>query len=283
MVRTRTQQFRTGKELYRFWHQRFAQAQLNQVAASLAYTTILAIVPMLSILTIFISKLSRFINLREAIQAWITSTLIPGGLSDTISRYLTSFSSHYKGLTLFGIGGLLLSAVLTLMTIERAFNQVWQVKQQRPFLIRMLMYILVTALGPVLLGLSIYLTSYVVTFSHDLNIGFNYHTKIIDVIVPFLLTMFPFVVLYKFGLNAIVQWRDALIGGILAAVVFESAKYGFTLFISKAQIYKTLYGAFAIGPLFLVWIYLTWWVTMAGAVLTASLPHIKNNNWFTEA
>ena len=95
--------------------------------------------------------------------------------------------------------------------------------------------------------------------------------------------MFPFVVLYKFGPNAIVQWRDALIGGILAAVVFESAKYGFTLFVSKAQIYKTLYGAFAIGPLFLVWIYLTWWVTMAGAVLTASLPHIRNNNWFTEA
>ena len=283
MVRTRTQQFRTGKELYRFWHQRFAQAQLNQVSASLAYTTILAIVPMLSILTIFISKLSRFINLREAIQAWITSTLIPGGLSDTISRYLTSFSSHSKGLTLFGIGGLLLSAILTLMTIERAFNQVWQVKQQRPFLIRMLMYILVTALGPVLLGLSIYLTSYVITFSHDLNVGFNYHTKIIDVLVPFVLTMFPFVVLYKFGPNAIVQWRDALIGGILAAVVFESAKYGFTLFVSKAQIYKTLYGAFAIGPLFLVWIYLTWWVSMAGAVLTASLPHISNNNWFTEA
>ena len=283
MVRTRTQQFRTGKELYRFWHQRFAQAQLNQVSASLAYTTILAIVPMLSILTIFISKLSRFINLREAIQAWITSTLIPGGLSDTVSRYLTSFSSHSKGLTLFGIGGLLLSAILTLMTIERAFNQVWQVKQQRPFLIRMLMYILVTALGPVLLGLSIYLTSYVITFSHDLNVGFNYHTKIIDVLVPFVLTMFPFVVLYKFGPNAIVQWRDALIGGILAAVVFESAKYGFTLFVSKAQIYKTLYGAFAIGPLFLVWIYLTWWVTMAGAVLTASLPHIRNNNWFTEA
>jgi membrane protein len=283
MVRTRTQQFRTGKELYRFWHQRFAQAQLNQVSASLAYTTILAIVPMLSILTIFISKLSKFINLREAIQAWITSTLIPGGLSDTISRYLTSFSSHSKGLTLFGIGGLLLSAILTLMTIERAFNQVWQVKQQRPFLIRLLMYILVTALGPVLLGLSIYLTSYVINFSHDLNVGFNYHTKIIDVLIPFVLTMFPFVVLYKFGPNAIVQWRDALIGGILAAVVFESAKYGFTLFVSKAQIYKTLYGAFAIGPLFLVWIYLTWWVTMAGAVLTASLPHIRNNNWFTEA
>ena len=283
MVRTQSQQFRTGKQLYRFWYQRFAQAQLNQVSASLAYTTILAIVPMLSILTILISKLSRFINLREAIQVWITSTLIPGGLSDTISRYLTSFSSHSKGLTLFGIGGLLLSAILTLMTIEKAFNQVWQVKQQRPFVIRLVMYTLVTALGPILLGISIYLTSYVVTFSHDLDGGFRYHSEVIDVLVPFLLTMLPFVVLYKFGPNAIVYWRDALIGGLLAAVVFETAKYGFTLFVSKAQIYKTLYGAFAIGPLFLVWIYLTWWVTMAGAVLTASLPHIRDNNWFTEA
>jgi len=283
MVRTQTQQFRTGKQLYRFWYQRFAQSQLNQVSASLAYTTILAIVPMLSILTILISQLSSFINLREAIQVWITSTLIPGGLSDTISRYLTSFSSHSKGLTLFGIGGLLLSAILTLMTIEKAFNQVWQVKQQRPFFVRLIMYILVTALGPILLGISIYLTSYVITFSHDLDVGFRYHIEIIDVVVPFFLTMLPFVVLYKFGPNAIVYWRDALIGGLLAAVVFESAKYGFTLFVSKAQIYKTLYGAFAIGPLFLVWIYLTWWVTMAGAVLTASLPHIRDNNWFTEA
>jgi membrane protein len=282
MLSTRTQQFRTVRELYRFWHARFAQSQLNQVSASLAYTTILAIVPMLSIVTILIGKLSRFINLRESIQGWITSTLIPGGLSDTISRYLTNFSNHSKGLTLFGISGLLLSAILTLMTIEKAFNQVWQVKEQRPFLMRILMYIVVTAFGPVLLGISIYLTSYVMAFSHDLDLGFDYHIRVIDVVLPFIITMLPFIILYKFGPYAVVYWRDALIGGLLAAVVFESAKYGFTLFVSKAQIYKTLYGAFAIFPLFLVWIYLTWWVTMAGAVLTASLPHIRDKNWFTE-
>jgi membrane protein len=282
MLSRRTQQFRTVRELYRFWHRRFAQSQLNQVSASLAYTTILAIVPMLSIVTILIGKLSRFINLRESIQGWITSTLIPGGLSDTISRYLTNFSNHSKGLTLFGISGLLLSAILTLMTIEKAFNQVWQVKEQRPFLMRILMYIVVTAFGPVLLGISIYLTSYVMAFSHDLDLGFDYHIRVIDVVLPFIITMLPFIILYKFGPYAVVYWRDALIGGLLAAVVFESAKYGFTLFVSKAQIYKTLYGAFAIFPLFLVWIYLTWWVTMAGAVLTASLPHIRDKNWFTE-
>jgi membrane protein len=282
MPRTRTQNIHTARQLYNFWHLRFKQAQINQVAASLAYTTILAIVPMLSIATILISQLSTFINLRESIQAWISSTLIPGGLSVNIGRYLSSFSSHSKGLTYFGIAGLLLSVILMLMTIEKAFNQVWQVKQQRPFLKRLLMYTLVTALGPVLLGISVYITSYFVAASREIDIGFTEHIKIIDWLVPFLLTMMPFIILYKLGTSALVTWRDALIGGLLAAIVFETAKYGFTLFVTKAPVYKTLYGAFAIGPLFLVWIYLTWWVTMAGAVVTASLPHMRNNNWFTD-
>ena len=282
MPRTRTQHIHTARQLYNFWHLRFQQAQINQVAASLAYTTILAIVPMLSIATILISQLSTFINLREAIQAWISSTLIPGGLSVNIGRYLSSFSSHSKGLTYFGIAGLLLSVILMLMTIEKAFNRVWQVKQQRPILKRLLMYILVTTLGPVLLGISVYFTSYFLAASHDIDIGFTNHLQVIDWVVPFLLTMMPFIILYKVGPSALVSWRDALIGGLLAAIVFETAKYGFTLFVTKAPVYKTLYGAFAIGPLFLVWIYLTWWVTMAGAVVTASLPHIRGNNWFTD-
>jgi membrane protein len=282
MPRTRTQHIHTARQLYNFWHLRFKQAQINQVAASLAYTTILAIVPMLSIATILISQLSTFINLREAIAAWIGSTLIPGGLSVTIGRYLSSFSSHSKGLTYFGIAGLLVSVILMLMTIEKAFNQVWQVKQQRPILKRLLIYTLVTALGPVLLGISVYITSYFVAASREIDIGFTEHIKIIDWLVPFLLTMMPFIILYKVGPSAFVTWRDALIGGLLAAIVFETAKYGFTLFVTKAPVYKTLYGAFAIGPLFLVWIYLTWWVTMAGAIVTASLPQIRDNNWFTD-
>jgi membrane protein len=282
MSHSRFQKLTAGKQLYLLCYQRYRDVHLNQVAASLAYTTILALVPMFSIATILFSQLSTFINLRESIQIWITSTLIPGGLSDAISRYLTSFSSHSKGLTFFGIAGLLLSAILTLMTIEKAFNQVWQVKQQRTFLMRLMMYVLVTALGPVLLGLSIYITSYFVAASHDLDFGFRYHIELIDFLVPLLITIMPFVVLYKLGPNVAVQWRDALIGGIFAGIVFELAKYGFAFFVSEAQIYKTLYGAFAIVPLFLVWIYLTWWVTMAGAVLAASLPHMREKQRFTQ-
>lgn len=283
MPRTRMQQLRSVRQIMAFWRLRFKQAQINQVSASLAYTTILAIVPMLSIATILISQLSAFINFRQSLQIWISATLIPGGISDVISQYLANFSGSSKGLTYFGIAGLLLSVIFSLMTIEKAFNQVWQVKQQRRLMMRIVLYVVITALGPVLLGLSIYITSYFIAVSHEMSLGFDLPLQVIDWLLPFLLTMMPFVVLYKFGPSAVVKWRHALIGGLLAAMVFETAKYGFAFFVSYAQFYKTLYGAFAIVPLFLVWIYLTWWVTMAGAILTATLPLLKEQDWFTDA
>ena len=282
MVRSRTQQVRSIRQIYQFWRRRFQQAQLNQVAASLAFTTILAIVPMISIATILISELSTFINLKLAIQTWITSALIPGDLGEDINAYLDNFSSHTKGLTTFGVVGLLFTAFLTLMTIERAFNQVWRVQYQRPFWFRSIIYLLVTVGGPILLGLSIYITSLALGATHHVKFGFTFHRVLMDSLLPFLLTMLPFIILYKLGPSAKVRWSDAAIGGTLSAIVFEMAKYCFTFFVSKASLYQALYGAFAIGPLFLIWIYLTWWVTLAGAVLTASLPLIRDNHWFTD-
>ena len=281
MVRSRTQQVRSIRQIYQFWRRRFQQAQLNQVAASLAFTTILAIVPMISIATILISELSTFINLKLAIQTWITSALIPGDLGEDINAYLDNFSSHTKGLTTFGVV-LLISAFLTLMTIQRAFNQVWRVQHQRPFWFRAFIYLVVTVAGPILLGLSIYITSLALSATHNVKLGFTFYRVLMDSLLPFLLTMLPFIILYKLGPSAKVRWSDAAIGGVLSAIVFEMAKYLFTFFVSKASLYQALYGAFAIGPLFLIWIYLTWWVTLAGAVLTASLPLIRDNNWFTD-
>lgn len=270
------------KAIFVFWKVRSSQAQLNQVAASLAYTTVLAVVPMLSIATILIGQLPQFVNLRESIQVWLTATLIPGFMSDTVSPYLTKFSNQSKGLTLFGLAGLLFSVFLTLMTIEKSFNQVWQVKQKRPFPKRIIAYVLATTLGPLFLGISVYLTSLIISATHNLKLGFEHHLGVIDVVFPFILTCLPFILLYRFGPSVVVALKDAMIGGVVAAAVFEFTKYAFTIFISQMPIYKTLYGAFAIVPLFLVWIYLTWWVTMAGAVLTASLPQIRHHLGFTD-
>lgn len=254
---------------------RFLRARLNQVSASLAFTTTLAIVPMLSIASMLIGYLPRFLSLRTSLEAWLLSSLIPGTLSQSITKYMTQFSSKAKGLTIFGLSGLLISSFFMLTTIERAFNQVWGVKTHRSFTKRVFIYGGATILGPFLLGLSVYLTSMVVSASQGWIKHLPIGVELLATLLPITLTALTFLVVYKLGTTAIVLWRDAFVGGLFAAVIFELAKLGFAYFVTQMPVYKTLYGAFAIVPLFLLWIYLTWWVTMAGAVITATLPEIR--------
>ena len=263
------------KALFAYWLKRFKEARLNQVSASLAFTTTLALVPMLSLATMLVSYLPSFINLRATFQAWLLSTLMPGTLSQGIASYLARISTNAKGLTILGLGGLMVTTLLTLITIEQAFNQVWGVKNSRGIIKRFLIYGVATILGPVLLGLSIYMTSLLVSASQGWIKNLPLNLEVLAALLPMLLTALTFLLVYKLGTSAVVKWKDALVGGLCAAVVFECTKLGFTFFVAKVPVYKTLYGAFAVLPLFLLWIYLTWWVTMAGAVLTASLPHIR--------
>lgn len=277
MTRTLKTSFKKFKNVVTFWRRRFNDAQINQVAASLAYTTVLALVPMLSLATVLIAKLPQFINWRETLNQWLATFLIPGALSGNVALYLTQFSSHAKGLTIFGLTTILLITFFTLSTIERAFNQVWQIKRSRPWRRRLVIYIFATLFGPVLLGMSVYSTSIFMTTTDGLTKDLSGNFHLLRLIFPFAITVLTFFLLYRFGPNISVRAYDAFWGGLCAAIIFESAKYGFTYFISKAPVYKTLYGAFAIAPLFLLWIYLTWWVTLSGAVLTASLPKIRGS------
>ena len=230
---------------------------------------------MFSIATILIGYLPRFLSLRSSIENWLLSSLIPGTLSQGVAAYLNQFSSKAKGLTLFGLGGLFLTAIFTLITIEHAFNQVWGVKTHRGLLKKTLIYGAAPIFGPLLLGLSIYLSTVLLSASQGFTKNIPWDYEVLSTVLPMLLTVVPFLMIYKLGPNAIVKWKDAAVGGFFAAIFFELAKLGFTYFVTKMPVYKTLYGAFAVVPLFLLWIYLTWWVTMAGAVLTASLPTIR--------
>ncbi len=266
-----------------FWRKRFRQAHLNQVAGSLAFTTTLALVPMFSIATILIGYLPGFLSWREALQKWLVGSLVPGAISNGVSAYVTQFSSKAKGLTLFGSVGLVLTTFFMLITIERAFNQVWGVKIPRSFPKRMFIFVTATFLGPLFLGLSIYFTSLLVSASQGWIGHLPLAFELLASVLPIILTALTFLMVYKMGPSAFVEWKDAFTGGLVAAVVFEFAKLGFAYFVAKMPVYKTLYGAFAILPLFLLWIYLTWWVTMAGAVLTAALPELRAGRLYTSS
>ena len=250
--------------------------KLSQIAASLAYTTILSLVPMITIATILIGYLPKVIQVKNAFKTWLLDTYMPGGINQQVFIYLDQFSAQARGLTLLGIAGLFITAIMTLSVIEKAFNQIFKVHQSRPLFKKVLIYSAATFLGPILLGAGIYLSGALFSATEGwieaLSIGFS----LIATIAPIVLAVLVFAVVYKVLPYSQILWKDALFGALFAAISFELMKFGFAVFLTHTAFYKTVYGAFAIFPLALLWIYLTWWITLVGAVLVANLPSIRS-------
>ena len=250
--------------------------KLSQIAASLAYTTILSLVPMITIATILIGYLPKVIQVKNAFKTWLLDTYMPGGINQQVFIYLDQFSAQARGLTLLGIAGLFITAIMTLSVIEKAFNQIFKVHQSRPLFKKVLIYSAATFLGPILLGAGIYLSGALFSATEGwieaLSIGFS----LIATIAPIVLAVLVFAVVYKVLPYSQILWKDALFGALFTAISFELMKFGFAVFLTHTAFYKTVYGAFAIFPLALLWIYLTWWITLAGAVLVANLPSIRS-------
>ena len=250
--------------------------KLNQIAASLAYTTTLSLVPMITIATILIGYLPKVIQVKNAFKTWLLDTYMPGGINQQVFIYLDQFSAQARGLTLLGIAGLFVTAIMTLSVIEKAFNQIFKVNHSRPLFKKVLIYSAATFLGPILLGTGIYLSGALLSategWTEALSIGFS----LIATIAPIILAVLVFTVVYKILPYSQILWKDAISGAMFASISFELLKFGFALFLTHTAFYKTVYGAFAIFPLALLWIYLTWWITLAGAVLVANLPIIRS-------
>ncbi|QWD65005.1 YhjD/YihY/BrkB family envelope integrity protein [Polynucleobacter sp. MWH-UH2A] len=250
--------------------------KLNQIAASLAYTTILSLVPMITIATILIGYLPRVIQVKNAFKTWLLDTYMPGGINQQVFIYLDQFSAQARGLTLLGIAGLFVTAIMTLSVIEKAFNQIFKVHRSRPLLKKVVIYSAATFLGPILLGAGIYLSGALFSategWTEALSVGFS----LIATIAPIILAILVFAVVYKILPYSQILWKDAITGAFFAAISFELMKFAFAVFLTHTAFYKTVYGAFAIFPLALLWIYLTWWITLAGAVLVANLPSIRS-------
>jgi membrane protein len=165
---------------------------------------------------------------------------------------------------------------MTLVVIEGAFNQIFKVREKRPLYKKIFIYGAATILGPILLGLGVYLSGILFSASEGwikaISIGF----RVIATVTPILLAIIVYAVVYKILPYSKILWVDAITGAFFAALSFELMKYGFAVFLTNTAFYKTVYGAFAIFPLALIWIYLTWWITLAGAVLVSNLPEVRN-------
>ncbi len=242
------------------------------MAGALSYTTLLALVPLTAVTFAMFSHFEVFESWMTTAQEFIYGNFVPAS-GEVVSRYLQKFAANAGRLTAWGLLFLFLASLMVMATIERVFNDIWHVPQTRKRLHRYLSYGVLLVLGPVLIGISLSSTSYLVSLPL-----FSRHAPLGDVKV-FLLAAMPvifewlaFWALYVVVPNYRVRLRHGLIGSLFATVIFEIAKRGFAFFMTHFTSYKAIYGAVAALPVFLIWIYLSWTIILAGAVMTATLP-----------
>lgn len=257
----------------RFVVARFNQDRCIQIAASLTFTTLLSLVPLLTIALAMFSAFPVFEDFSSQIKTYLINNLMPDMAGKIITQYMRQFTESAMRLTAVGIVFLAVTAMLMMLTIEHAFNTIWRVSRPRPLLKRLIIYWAVLTLAPLLIGASLSLTSWLV----GLSMGYAKQIPVFGVgtlkILPVLFTTLAFAILFRLLPNSYVPRAHALIGAIVAAIVFESMNRVFGYYISHFPTYKLVYGAFASVPIFLMWIYLSWLTTLLGAVIAASLSY----------
>ena len=259
--------------------QRAGEKRLPQIAASLTYTTVLAIVPLLAVVLSLFTAFPLFAEFKVALENFLTTSLMPPSVSDTVMTYLNQFAEKASGLTAVGTVFLIVVSVMLIMTIDGVLNDIWSVEHRRPLRQRMLVYWAIISLGPILAGASLWTTTVLTQQSLGLVGEMSSPMNLLLSVVPVLITGLGFAALFVYVPNRDVYWRDALAGGMGTAVVLALMKSGFAFYISRFPSYTVIYGAFATLPIFLLWIYLSWLGILLGATVAATLPALRMRRW----
>jgi membrane protein len=261
---------------------RFREERCLQIASSLTFTALLAVVPIITVTLTLISAFPVFRELMLNAQQFLVENMLPES-AENIALYAERFAENAARLTAVGIGFLFVTAMIVLLTIDRALNQIWRVQRRRPTVQSVFIYWALLTVGPLLIGASLSLTSWLVSESMGLVKDVPYAGEVTLKVFPILLTGIAFTLVYIAIPNRRVLIRDALSGGFLAALAFEGMKHGFAAYITHFPTHKVVYGAFASVPIFLLWIYLSWLVVLSGAVVAAVMPDWRERTSQAEA
>jgi membrane protein len=236
----------------------------------MAYVSLLSLVPVIMVFFMVMSAFPAFSEMRQDFENFIFSNFLPAS-GDVVQNHISEFVDNASEMGAISIVTLLVVALLLISNIDTTLNHLWKTKTQRPLIYTLAIYWMVITLGPLLIGSSIAVSSYLGTiaeFANDYTPGFG--TAFLS-LIPSLAAVGAFMLLYMVVPNRPVRAKYAIWGAVLAAVLFELSKKGFAFYVANFPSYQIIYGALAVIPILFVWVYLCWIVVLVGAVFSCAI------------
>ncbi len=267
-----------SQQFFRYLLGRMGRDRLTVSAGYMAYITLLSLVPMLTVLLSVLSKFPVFANAGDVLQEFVITNFVPAA-GAAVKSALNDFVANTGKMTAVGGGFLFVAALMLISNIDKNLNYIWRVEKKRRHVYSFSMYWMVLTLGPILVGASIAATSYVTSLNLIESEAISTVYSEILSGLPFILSFCAFMGLYMLVPNKKVMLKDAALGALVAAILFELSKKGFAMYITQFPSYQLIYGALAAIPILFVWVYLCWLIVLVGAEVTASLG--EREMWYS--
>jgi membrane protein len=248
-------------------------------SGALSYTTLISLVPLAVIAFGSLAVFPILSQVHDELLALVFRALVPS-IGEQAEWWFRAFTNSAAQTTAIGVAGIAATGILLLVTVEDQLNLIWRVTSSRPWVQRILAYWTLITLGPLLIGISLSLSTYFEIAARQVGLGqeaaawfASSWLHSLARAVPALLEFITLTLLYCLIPNCAVRWRDGALGALVATIAIEFLKVGFTIYISASSFYQTVYGALAIIPIFLLWMYISWMAVLLGAVAAAALPN----------
>lgn len=260
---------------------RFFDERLSDAATSLTFTTLLSLVPLLTVALALLPYFPAFAPLLENMREFVIVNLVPEAATRVLTDWVPRFAQSAGRMTALGLAVLAIVSLMLMATIETTFNAIWRVRRPRPLWRRALIYPVMLILGPLLIGSAISVSAYMLSVSDPLFRELPELSLSIWWVLPIGLTSAVLTLSYWQVPNRYVPFSHALIGGLTAGVLLQILSHGLSIYLAYFSTYSIVYGAFASIPIFLLWLYAAWHIVIAGALIAAALSHWRGANWET--
>lgn len=262
---------------YRFVQHFITRCKHDQIQVSsgyLSYVTLMSLVPLVMVMVSIVSAFPIFGELHNDIENFIFSNFVPAA-SEQIQQQIDGFVTNASQMPATAIFFLFVLALLMISAVDKSLNRIWKVHKRRKRITAFAIYWMILTLGPILVGISIVATSYVVSLATFRGVDMTGFNELLLRLLPLMASLAGYLVLYMLVPNINVKFKHAILGATVATVLFELAKKGFAIYVTHLPSYEAIYGTLAVIPILFLWVYLSWLIVFIGAELVVCMQEFN--------